>query len=50
MSQISGLFRKVYQNKLSVVGGWLAFFLGQGMSPDLLLAKISLLSIARILP
>jgi hypothetical protein len=50
MSRITNLFRKVSQSKWMVVAGWLAFLSGQMLSLDLSLAKISLLSVARVLP
>jgi hypothetical protein len=50
MSRVKNLFRQISQSKLMVVTGWLAFLSGQLLSPDLLFAKISLLSVARVLP
>jgi hypothetical protein len=50
MSRIKNLFKKISQSKLIVISGWVAFLSGQMLSPDLLIAKISLLSVARVLP
>jgi hypothetical protein len=50
MSRIQNTFRKISQSKLMVITGWLAFLFGQMLSPDLFIAKISLLSVARVLP
>jgi hypothetical protein len=50
MSQIKSSFRKISQSKLLALTGWLAFLFGQMLSPDLFIAKLSLLSVARVLP
>lgn len=50
MSRIKNLFAKIPQSALCA-SGWVAFLLGLSvLSPDLLVTKILLLSVARVLP
>jgi hypothetical protein len=51
MDRIKSFLQKITsQSNLMIIAGWIAFLFGQMLSPDLFIAKISFLSVARVLP